>query len=277
MEELQQAVDSLFWYHSFDLPGGVVTKGLFDHRKMAGRLPMPAVLHGKRCLDAAASDGFWGFEMARRGAAEVVSVVLSNPEEQQYQNYDQAVTQRTFTVGRADRAFELVRQAYGYENIRRVDLSVYDLDPATLGTFDYVFMGNILLHLRDPAGAVAAVRRVLAPDGELLSFEQISLSLTALFRHKSLAYLWDHDEDRWWTPNMAAHRRLVQAGGFEVLGSGGPMFQPIGTSPARRRRLPRRSSEWFFWTVVVPLGVPSAWVRARPALPRPVDGEQPGR
>jgi SAM-dependent methyltransferase len=206
--------------------------------------------------------------MARRGASEVVSVDLSNPAEQQYQNYDEAVGKLDFTVGRADRCFEFVRQAHGYDNMRRVDQSVYELGPDQLGTFDYVFMGNILLHLRDPAAAVTAVRRVLAPGGEFLSLEQVSLSLSALSRRKPVADLWDKDEDRWWTPNMAAHRRLVRAGGFEVLETGGPVFQPTGTSTLRNRRVPRNAAELFFLLVVRPFGVPSAWVRARPTTRR---------
>src|SRR3546814_10592988 len=31
---LRKQVDELDWYHTFDLPGGIVTPGLFDHRKV---------------------------------------------------------------------------------------------------------------------------------------------------------------------------------------------------------------------------------------------------
>lgn len=77
MSDLAQEVRRLApWYHTFELPGGVVTDGYFDLRGVAGQLPLPASLAGKRCLDAAACEGFWSFEMARRGAAEVVSLDL---------------------------------------------------------------------------------------------------------------------------------------------------------------------------------------------------------
>jgi hypothetical protein len=58
MSDLAQEVRRLApWYHTFELPGGVVTDGYFDLRGVAGRLPLPASLAGKRCLDAAACEG----------------------------------------------------------------------------------------------------------------------------------------------------------------------------------------------------------------------------
>jgi tRNA (mo5U34)-methyltransferase len=253
-------VASLGWYHTFELPGGVVTKGLFDLRKLPAKLPIPASLEGKRCLDAAASDGFWSFELARRGASEVVSVDLDDTNEQDIQGAAVAKDE-----GRAARAFHLVRQATGTTNVKRVNLNVYDMSPEVLGTFDYVFMGNILLHLADPARAVRAVNSVLRPTGEFLSFETVSLPLSALSRRRALASLEQRDFPRWWTPNMAGHRRLLQAGGFEVLDYGGPVFQPMGSwRPRFPRKRPRTFVQWHFWLFARQLGVTSAWARCRP-------------
>jgi hypothetical protein len=57
------------WYHTFELPGGIVTDGYFDLRTVVGKLPLPGSLAGKRCLDAAACEGFWSFELARRASS----------------------------------------------------------------------------------------------------------------------------------------------------------------------------------------------------------------
>src|SRR3546814_15112104 len=73
---LRKQVDELDWYHTFDLPGGIVTPGLFDHRQVVAKLPIPASMSGKRCLDAASSDGFFAFAMHRRGPDYAVSVNL---------------------------------------------------------------------------------------------------------------------------------------------------------------------------------------------------------
>src|SRR3954454_2123419 len=69
----------LRWYHTLDLPGGVVTPGEYDLRPIAGRLPWPQSLQGLRCLDVGSRDGFYAFEMERRGAVEVVSLDVDDP------------------------------------------------------------------------------------------------------------------------------------------------------------------------------------------------------
>ena len=55
------------WYHTLELPGGIVTPGWFDLRGVVDRLPWPDV-RGKRCLDVGTYDGFYAFELERRGA-----------------------------------------------------------------------------------------------------------------------------------------------------------------------------------------------------------------
>ncbi len=71
---LRAEVDSVAWYHAIELPGGIVTQGQFDTITAAKRVPLPASLRGRRCLDVGTANGFWAFEMERRGAAEVVAV-----------------------------------------------------------------------------------------------------------------------------------------------------------------------------------------------------------
>ena len=39
------------WYHTLELPGGIVTDGYFDLRTVVGKLPLPESLAGRRCLD----------------------------------------------------------------------------------------------------------------------------------------------------------------------------------------------------------------------------------
>ncbi|MGH9029500.1 MAG: class I SAM-dependent methyltransferase [Acidimicrobiales bacterium] len=258
-------VDALGWFHSIELPGGVVTPGLFDQRSVVGKLPLPESFVGQRCIDVAASDGFWSFEMARRGADEVVSTDLDDVRKQDVQGVSTDEVPGVDGPGRASSAFYLAHDALGLPNVKRVDVSVYDLDPDVHGLFDYAFMGNILLHLSDPARAVAALKRVLRPDAHLMSLEAISLPLTLLSTKRPLAQLFELDGPRWWTPNRAAYRRFVEAGGFEVLRSGGPVFQRLGSwRPRIPRRVPRSRADLHYWTFVRQFGLPSAWVLARP-------------
>jgi tRNA (mo5U34)-methyltransferase len=266
MSDLARDVQRLApWYHTFELPGGVVTAGYFDLRGVVAKLPLPDSLAGKRCLDAAACEGFWSFELARRGADEVVSLDLPDTRQQDWQGVASAQSRRAGS-GLANQHFALVRESLGVANVRRVDLNVYDAGPDRLGRFDYVFVGNVLIHLADPARALRALRSVLRPGGELLSLEATSLALTLLGPRLPMGQLWNlDDQPRWWTPNMAAHRRLVHAAGYRVLSSGGPLFQPFGELLARwPRRPPRNLRELVFWCFVRRVGPASAWVRARP-------------
>jgi tRNA (mo5U34)-methyltransferase len=263
-DELRARVDALDWYHTFELPGGIVTPGLFDHRRVVGKLPIPASLAGKRCLDAASADGFFAFELARRGADEVVSVDLADASRQDWQRPPTDPERLTLGTGRATAAFEVVRDALGLD-VERIDLSLYDLSPEAIGTFDFVFMGNILLHLSDPARALRALRSVTADDGRLLSYEAISLPMTLLRPRTPAGQLWHEDHGQWWTPNIVGHRRLLHAGGWEVQDSGGPLFQPFGARmPRWPDRIPRTPRELVFWSCTRRVGGATAWALARP-------------
>jgi tRNA (mo5U34)-methyltransferase len=264
--EVRRRVDELDWYHTFELPGGIVTPGYYDLRTIAAKLPMPE-LAGKRCLDVASADGFWAFEMKRRGAAEVVSVDLAVTTKQDWQGPNSRAGHRATSAGRAAAAFAVVRAATGLD-VERVDASVYDISPDMLGTFDVVLMGNILLHLSDPARALRAVHSVT--DGTFVSFEEISVLMTLLRPRTPSGQLWHLDEPRWWTPNVAGHRRLVRAAGFEIVRGGAPLFQRFGDHlPAWPTERPTRAehsytSQLTYWLFTRRLGCPTSWVHARP-------------
>jgi tRNA (mo5U34)-methyltransferase len=269
------------FYHTFELPGGVRTRGYFDLRSVPAKLPLPSSLAGKRCLDAAACEGFWSFELARRGAEEVVSLDLPDTTEQDWQGLP-SEHDRRLGSGLADEHFEFIRSALGLTNVRRVGLNIYDVDPEKLGSFDFVFVGNVLIHLADPARALRALRSAMRPGSELLSLEATSLALSLLSPRVPLGQLWDHDDQpRWWTPNKAAHRRLLHAAGFTVLEDGGPFFQPFGdVLPRWPERPPRSLRELVYWGFVRRVGPASAWVRAQPRpseTPSAIDGDSSQR
>lgn len=260
---LADRVAALSWYHTFDLPGGLTTRGLYDHRQVVHKLPIPEDLTGQRCLDLASSDGFFAFEMARRGAAEVVSVDLGDPAQSDFQG-DPTDEKRAEGAGRPAAAFELVREATGLD-VQRLDLNLYDVSPETVGgAYDLVFMGNVLLHLRDPHLVLENVRRVTA--GTFLSFEAINLALTLSRPWTPTASLWEGDHARWWTPNVAAHRRMLRAAGFEIVDAAKrPVFQPFGDLyPRWPSKLPRRRKEYVYWLWQRRVGGACTWTVTRP-------------
>ena len=222
------------WYHTIELAPGVVTPGQIDHRTVVDRV-LPKDLSGRRALDVGTFDGFWAFELERRGAAEVVAVDVLDP----YQ-WDWPVDSSRETIaavakrkGEGD-GFLIAHEALGSE-VTRVEGSVYELPDLGIGTFDFVYVGSLLLHLRDPVRALQAVRAVC--DGEMLIVDAIDLPLTIAHRNHPVARLDGVGRPWWWKPNVAALRRMVEDAGFEVAHAPVQVYMP----PGRGQPLPRLS------------------------------------
>jgi tRNA (mo5U34)-methyltransferase len=61
------------WHHPIELRPGIITPGANDARTMLEMLDLPVDCRGMRALDLGTRDGFFAFELERRGA-EVVAV-----------------------------------------------------------------------------------------------------------------------------------------------------------------------------------------------------------
>jgi tRNA (mo5U34)-methyltransferase len=263
LERLRAEVAALDWYHTMELAPGVVTPGWFDLRPVARQIPWPP-LAGRRCLDVGTFDGFWAFEMERRGADEVVAIDVLDPMAWDWpalpaEDVVAAVGKRKA----AGRGFELAREALG-SSVRRLELSVYDLDPEVVGAFDVVYLGSLLLHLRDPVRALDRVRGVCR--GELFVLDAVDLGLSALFPRRPVAQLDGRGRPWWWKPNLAALVRMLEAAGFEVTGRPRRVFMPPGPGAPRPPLRPRllasragRAQALLAWR-----GEPHALLRARP-------------
>ena len=259
--------DIPLWYHTLELPGGVVTPGWFDLRGQLDKLPWPEVA-GKRCLDVATYDGCYAFELERRGASEVVAVDIPSHEDWDWPAPVRARGPEALKAlaGEKGRGFEVARAALG-SRVEKHAINVYDIRPELLGSFDAVVCGSLLLHLRDPVRALEAIRSVCR--GWFMSVEAISLSLSLLFPNRPVAKLsTDDTECQWWMANTAGHRRLVEAAGFEVTRTVRPFSEPFGTGhPASGRRLAARRLVRGLLTGAD--GVPHAALLARPPAAAP--------
>jgi len=260
---LQARVAELDWYHTLELAPGIVTPGWFDLRSVLDRIPFPASLAGRRCLDIGTFDGFWAFEMERRGATEVVAIDILDPRRWDWPAGSSEATLEAIGRRKARGAgFEVAREALGSQ-VRRLELSVHDLDPETVGAFDFVYLGSLLLHLRDPVGALVAVRRVCRKT--LMVVDNIDLELTLLHPRRPLAGLDAVGRPWWWKMNLAALVRAVEAAGFEVVEPPRRVFLPCGAGqrtarPPLRRLLSRTGREA---AVVAARGDPHAVLLAR--------------
>lgn len=135
------------WWHEIELAPGIVTPGDDSNRMklpILDQLGLPADIRGHRTLDIGCSDGFFSFELERRGA-DVVAMDFV-PE--------------TYT------GFATARQILGSDVSYRMD-NVYNLTPGEYGFFDIVLFLGVLYHLRKPLAALDAIRSVMKPGATL--------------------------------------------------------------------------------------------------------------
>ncbi|HZT65656.1 MAG TPA: hypothetical protein VFA11_07685 [Acidimicrobiales bacterium] len=223
LDELRKQVAETWWYHTLELAPGLETPGWFDTRPVLDRIPFPADLSGRRCLDIGTFDGFWAFTMERRGAGEVMAIDVPDPRVWDWPANSPPEAIEQISSRRPGSGFALAAAVFD-SKVERRELSVYDLDPAQVGTFDFVYVGSLLLHLRDPVGALMKVRKVCS--GSLLLVDAVSLSLGLAAR--PAATLDGMGRPWWWKPNVEALVRMVEAAGFSPTGKPVRLFMPPG-------------------------------------------------
>jgi tRNA (mo5U34)-methyltransferase len=217
---LQAEVERYPWYHTLELGNGVVTNGMFDHRPVLERYPIPGDLTGMRCLDVATMDGFWAFEMERRGAASVTALDLEDPSQLDWPASLREEHEKTMDETKAER-FAIAKRELG-SNVERVLMSAYDLSPE-LGTFDFVFCGDLLLHLKDPITPIENIRSVCTGSAVIANV----ITRFRFQEKRALAELDGIDNFAWWVTNMAGLVRIVRAAGFSRVQEVEPFELPF--------------------------------------------------
>jgi tRNA (mo5U34)-methyltransferase len=213
MQSLRERVEERDWYHTIELAPGLETPGYFDLREVAAEV-LPASLDGARCLDVATFDGFWALELEKRGAAEVVAIDILDPRQWDWPvGADENVLAAVGERKGAGEGFEIVMETLG-KQIERREMSVYELDTETMGQFDFIYVGSLLLHLRDPVRAVEHVRSVC--KGRALFVDAIDPVLTRLHPRRPVSSFDGLGRPWWWKPNLKALERVVRSGGFDI-------------------------------------------------------------
>src|SRR6478736_3762873 len=206
------------WFHYVDLGQGLATKS----RSAIGepiqhplptwekvRVCLPQDLSGKSVLDVGCNAGFYSIEMKRRGAERVLGV---------------------------DSQRNLIRQAEFVRNALDLDieygrLSVYDLEPITMGQFDLTLALGLIYHCKH---LVLALERLFLITRRLLVLE------TAIYPPEKAPESFEYEEGgerptlhplayvanrpdakeavyNWFLPSTAALSALLKNVGFDDI------------------------------------------------------------
>ena len=206
----ERRIAQLDWWHTIEVAPGVLTPGGWDLRPTAARLPWPPTLAGLRCLDVGTMDGFWAFELERRGAGDVVATDVLDAA--RLDSFAADRLRRKPQRRPSERNFALAAELLG-SRVELRDLSVYDLDRADVGEFDLIVMGYVLQMLRDPLRALEALRGVCR--GHLILLDTISRPLELL--PAPLARLdARRDGSEWFVFNRRGLRKALELTGWVV-------------------------------------------------------------
>jgi tRNA (mo5U34)-methyltransferase len=200
VREWKQEFEASGWWHSFELPDGSIIEGKCNLAGLRERLavfPLPADLTGKRALDVGTWDGWFAFELAKRGADVVAIDCWDNPR------------------------FREMRRMLDLEG--RVEyrlMDVYDISPDALGRFDVVMFMGVLYHLKHPLlglEKICSVTRDLACVDSFVLREPQTPSVE--FEGRLVMEFFETDEfggqtDNWVAPSVSCLAAFCRTAGF---------------------------------------------------------------
>ncbi len=204
----------IYTFQKWEVLPGHSTDGPKDVIEHLRRLRVPSRLDGLRVLDIAPWNGFFSFECARRGAAEVVSLGPDDPNATGYNK---------------------TRDLLEAKNCQYVRASVYDLSLEKHGKFDIVLFLGVIYHLRHPLLALDRIYEVAkdklyadSPIIDRIVFDktvsekqrQAILNQGKVMHDLPMVYFTKGDETgdgyNWFMPNKRAFIDFVESSGFKV-------------------------------------------------------------
>ncbi len=221
------------WYHTVELPNGLVTPGALDYRLVLDRYGFPDDLKGKSVLDVGSGTGFFAFEFERRGA-EVTSVDLPSIADwdmpagedkeislREMLKHYSANSVEEVTRLHIEGPFDFCRQARKSQ-VKRVHSTIYDVSAEKVGrkSFDVVFLGDILEHTFSPLKALSSVAPLC--HGTLILSSLYPMKIEA---EPVMFYVGGdkrrYDNRTWWYPSKLLLTQMLRRLGFgEIRESG---------------------------------------------------------
>lgn len=196
IDEIKSGVEKIHWYHTIDLGNGIVTKGRDESLEKVKTLHLDEDLSGKTVLDIGAWDGFYSFEVEKRGAKRVLAI-------------DSFVWKQT-QFGRT--GFDFAKKALN-SKVEDKELEILDISQESVGIFDVVIFSGILYHMRH---LLLVLEKVASVTKEKLIVEThvdcVDIKRPAMIFYPGTELA--KDPTNWWGPNPLAVKAMLKDVGF---------------------------------------------------------------
>lgn len=212
-DDLKRQMEEIQWYHSIDLgPELGRTNGHCkdDHVRL-DYMALPVSFEEKTCLDVGSWDGFFAFEMERRGAALVVASDI-------WGDYEVKGHQMQNTGAGFDFAHQVLKSNVQkcYSSVYEVDQSIWAANPEIM--FDVIVYAGVLYHVQEPVQSLRVLHRLLAPGGLLilethLDMMEFPRPAIALYTGSEC----NNDETNFCGPNPPAVEIMLEWAGFQQI------------------------------------------------------------
>lgn len=186
-----------FWFHRFEFSNGVATPGRDPSAEKLHALALPERLDGLSVIDIGACEGYYSFQAEARGAARVVAA-----------DHFLWTWPGANTLGN----FRFVRDLLGSKAEERI-VSVEELSPQTVGTFDVALFLGVLYHAPNMIHYLQQLRAVtkgMAVIETLVDMLDVDQPVAAYYPPKSV----NNDASNWWGPNIACVESMLERVGF---------------------------------------------------------------
>jgi 2-polyprenyl-3-methyl-5-hydroxy-6-metoxy-1,4-benzoquinol methylase len=187
-------------FGGFQVSGRMGTRHVWLLSRFLDQFSVPLdAIRGRRVLDVGCWTGGVSLVLAELGG----SVVAIDP------------------VVRNLEAVELLKRAFAVDALTCRPLSIYDLEPADVGSFDTVFCTGIIYHHTDPIVALRRLYHVMRP-GAWLCLETMSTDHPGpMCEYRGpLPKRGPEQEWNWFLPAPRALERMLQDTGFEEIRAG---------------------------------------------------------
>lgn len=217
-----------FWYHSYHFDNGFVQRGDYDIGLDIAGYGFPQDMAGMQVLDIGTGSGWFSTYFEQLGAEVVTADVrgwcdydVFGRHEYPHVTTEKSAPDRMSPDGQAiyysptSRGFWIMKEILGLQ-AKYVNARVYHISPELFHgkKFDLVFMGSVLMHVRDPIGALMAARSVCR--GSLIATTYI---LPDTYGPEPVMRMWEGGDRfgvSWWKPNQACLIQWLKASGFAI-------------------------------------------------------------